>query len=103
MPNRAILSPPPITYRPGAKVFYDSLVAGPVPGVAVRVEMHNDVVGAAGGARVWVKITAARGPHKRGDVIETSGRYAIPRGHLRRIRGKGLRVIDSYRWAPANA
>lgn len=52
--------------------------------------------GHSSSCRVTVKLTAARGAYKRGEVIESTALNVIPRSHV-----KGRRIIGGYRWKPS--
>jgi hypothetical protein len=66
----------------GSKAYFDSFLNGLIPCkvLAVReskIELsHSDVPL----IRVQFKLTAARGPYKRGEVLDASNNFVVPRG-----------------------
>lgn len=49
------------------------------------------------GMRLAIEITAARGPYRRGETLETSALFVVPRDRVRRRRWSTS--ILPYRWS----
>lgn len=77
------------THTAGELAFVDSL-SGLVPCKVVEVSATD----------ITVRITAARGPYKRGEIIFCRYTRVVPRSCVRSYRSTNhrARIINNYRW-----
>ena len=84
----------PLTLTVGCLAYFDSS-AGLVPCWITSIAGTAGIPSTA--QRVAIKLTAKRGPYKRGETIETFGLHVCPRGAAR--RGKHSTTIRPYMFA----
>lgn len=85
-------------YRAGALAYLDAGPgAGLVPVKVVSVETAGSGNYATAGS-VTVKVTASRGPYKRGEVISGERAWAVVPRPCAFIRGRFFKVSTLYRW-----
>jgi hypothetical protein len=85
-------------YGAGALAFVD---AGPGAGlIPCRVETVSEPGhgNRATGGRIVARLTAARGPYRRGETLTEPAWAIVPRAHVRR-RGGRFTIDTRYRWA----
>lgn len=85
-------------YRAGALAFLD---AGPGAGLVPVKVVAVDVPGSGNRAtegRITVKVTATRGPYKRGETLTGERAYAVVPRSCARWRDRQLRIFTLYRW-----
>lgn len=76
----------------GALAYWDSLTAGPVPCRVESVGDPNDY----GIREVIIRLTAAQGVYKRGELVTVLPRHVIPRSAL--FTRDGFYRIRAYTW-----
>lgn len=74
--------------------FYETVRSGLVPLKVVKVARDED-----GQIQITGKVTAARGPYKRGEIIEGGVVHMIPRTAVYKPRGAFFPRILPYSWA----
>lgn len=83
-------------YGAGALAYADFFGAGLVPCKVLAVAEPGDGRHVTRG-RVVVRLTATRGPWKRGEVLTVTGPDAVPRDCVRTIGGR-YQISTGYRW-----
>jgi hypothetical protein len=79
-------------YSVGTFAYIDSLGFGLVPCKVERAYCNS-----LGNISLVVRVTAKRGAFKRGEIVEYSPLWIVPRNHVRRASGQ-FRNIGGYRW-----
>lgn len=69
--------------------YWDTLFSGLVPCRIIAADRDT----------ITIKITAARGGHKVGDIEVCTHRGVVPRASLFKRRGSPFRRITPYSWA----
>jgi len=69
------------TLKAGALAYFDSFV-GLVPCKVLSIKGESGRANSA--QEVTFKITASRGPYKRGEIMRRSALWVVPRGAVRR-------------------
>jgi hypothetical protein len=89
------------TYYAGALAYLDTF-SGLVPVKVVRVITGGYGWVQAGSpereGHLEVKVTAPRGPYKKGELVKTKAGNVVPRKHVR-ARKYGSRILSNYIWA----
>lgn len=73
------------TLRAGALAYFDSFVAGLVPCKVLSIKGESAEC-ARSDQEVTLKLTAARGPYKRGEIMQSSALWVAPRDAIRRTK-----------------
>ena len=81
----------PKIFHPGTKAVFDSF-AGLVPCTVTSV--HKDLFGHK---RVGFQVNTDQGPYHKGETLESSPLWVIPKAHIRRREFFPV-IIPGYAW-----
>jgi hypothetical protein len=79
----------------GTSAFYDAHIAV-LPCTVLEVLEEGSGYFVCEG-RLRIKVTEARGPYRKGEVMEVTAYHTFPRTH-RRLRGFHYRINPWYKW-----
>ena len=88
------------TFGVGTLAYFDTLCSGLVPCKVTEVREPGSGRQVTSGF-VVAKVTAERGPYKRGELVHASAAYVVPRKMVRRSRGRVV-VGVNYGWRRVN-